>query len=101
MCTPPPKEMVSWWTGDGTPLDYFGRNDGLTTSPVLYAAGEVADGFNFSGSQYVEVPQSSSLEPTTLTVDAWVNAAGSPGQFRYIVSKGGVGDDGGSYALYT
>lgn len=101
MCTPPPKEMVSWWTGDSTTLDYFGRNDGLTTSPVLYTTGEVADAFSFAGTQYVQVPQNSSLEPSTLTIDAWVNAAASPGQYRYVVSKGGVGDNGGSYALYT
>ena len=101
VCTPPPKGMVSWWTGDGTTLDYFGRNNGLTTPPALYASGEVADAFSFTGSQYVQVPQSASLEPAAVTVDAWVNAAGSPGQFLYIVSKGGVGDVGGSYALYT
>jgi concanavalin A-like lectin/glucanase superfamily protein len=101
MCTPPPKDMVSWWTGDGTTLDYFGRNDGLTTPAVSYAAGEVADAFSFGGTEYVQVPQSATLEPATLTIDAWVNAAASPGLFRYIVSKGGLGDTGGSYALYT
>ena len=100
-CTPPPRQMVSWWTGDGTTLDYFDRNDGLTTSLALYAGGEVADAFSFTGSQYVQVPQSASLEPAAITIDAWVNSAGSPGQFLYIVSKGGVGDVGGSYALYT
>jgi len=101
MCVPPPKGMISWWTGDGTTLDYFGRNDGLTTFPVAYAPGEVADALSFSGSQVVQVPRSPSLEPAQITVDAWVNAAGSPGLARYVVSKGGLGDLESSYALYT
>lgn len=101
MCTPPPVEMISWWTGDGTTLDYFGRNDGLTTFPVAYAPGEVADAFSFSGSQAVQVLRSPSLEPTQVTVDAWVNAPASPGVDRYVVSKGGLGDLESSYALYT
>jgi len=101
MCVPPPKGMISWWTGDGTVLDYFGRNDGLTTSPVSYAAGEVADAFSFSGSQFVQVPRSLSLEPAQITVDAWVNAAVSPGLARYIVTKGAVDELESSYALYT
>jgi hypothetical protein len=101
MCTLPPAGMISWWTGDGTALDYFGRNDGLTTFPVAYAAGEVADAFNFSGSQVVQVLRTPSLEPAQVTVDAWVNASASPGVDRYIVSKGGLGDLESSYALYT
>jgi len=101
MCVPPPQGMISWWTGDGTTLDYFGRNDGLTTFPVSYAAGEVADAFSFTGTQAVQVPRSASLEPAHITVDAWVNAAGSPGLARYIVSKGALGDLESSYALYT
>jgi len=101
MCVPPPKGMISWWTGDGTPLDYFGRNDGLTTSPVSYDAGEVADAFSFSGSQFVQVPRSASLEPAQVTVDAWVNASVSPGLAKYIVTKGALDDSTGSYALYT
>ena len=101
MCVPPPKGMISWWTGDGTTLDYFGLNDGLNTFPVAYAPGEVADAFSFSGSQVVQVPRSPSLEPAQITVDAWVNAAGSPGLTRYIVSKGAVDELESSYALYT
>jgi hypothetical protein len=101
MCVPPPKGLVSWWTADGIPLDYFGRNDGLASSPVSYATGKVADAFSFNGSQYVQVPTDPSLEPSKITVDAWVNHAGTPGEFKYIVSKGGFGDLAASYALYT
>jgi len=101
MCVPPPKGMISWWTGDGTTLDYFGRNDGLTTFPVAYASGEVADAFSFTGTQVVQVLQSASLEPAQITVDAWVNSPSSPGLARYVVSKGGLGDLESSYALYT
>jgi len=101
LCVPPPQGMISWWTGDGTTLDYFGLNNGPTASPVSYAAGEVADAFSFNGSQYVQVPRSPSLEPAQITVDAWVNATGSPGTLRYIVAKGALDNLESSYALYT
>ncbi len=100
-CVPPPQGMISWWTADGTTLDYFGLNDGLTSSLVSYAPGEVADAFSFNGSQFVQVPRSASLEPAQITVDAWVNAAGSPGLAKYIVSKGALDEQESSYALYT
>lgn len=54
--------------------------------------GEVAEAFTFSGSGYVQVLRSPTLEPAQITVDAWVRAAQTPGSFRYIVSEGGLGD---------
>jgi len=101
MCVPPPHGLVSWWTGDGTTLDYFGRNDGSPLSRIAYGTGEVADTFSFNGSEYVGVLRSPSLEPSNITVDAWVNAAVKPGPFAYVVSKGGLDDTAGSYAIYT
>jgi len=104
-CTPPPPGLVSWWTADGTTLDFLGNNNGTavaaTGSSFGYAAGEVADAFSFTGTQYVDVPRSASLEPAHVTVDAWVNSPAFPGAFKYVVSKGGVDNTAASYALYT
>ena len=41
------------------------------------------------------------LRPPTLTVAAWVRAAGTPGPYRYVVSQGAIGCAHGSYGLYT
>lgn len=56
---------------------------------------------HFEGNDFVQVPDSASLEPANLTVSAWVRAAGSPGSWRQVVGKGAAGCDGASYGLYT
>lgn len=99
-CALPPKGLVSWWTADGTTLDFLGNNNGTAVPSITYAAGEVADAFSFAGTQYIDVPRSASLEPANVTVDAWVKAS-SPGTGKYILSKGGVDNTAASYALYT
>jgi hypothetical protein len=68
---------------------------------VTFAPGEVGQAFSFDGADdQVEVPNSPSLEPTQVTVEAWVKAT-NPGIFRYIAEKGAPNSGGSSYALYT
>jgi len=57
----------------------------------------------YSVLNYVEVPETTSLEPVTITVEAWVKSNGYPGNIRYIVSKYLQIRHGccSSYALYT
>lgn len=56
---------------------------------------------HFAGDDYVTVPDSTSLEPAHISVGAVVRATGSPGQYRYIVSKGALECQTASYGLYT
>ena len=104
-CVTPPSGMVGWWPGDGNTDDISGNNNNGTwmgdsdyTDP-----GKVDEAFTFDGSNYVEVTNNNGLfEPAHVTVDAWVRANGSPGQFKYIVAKGANGcNSGATYALYT
>ena len=75
-CTAPPANMVAWWPGDGSAGDIQGptfENGGLTGT-ATYAGGKVGQAFSFDGSQggYVEIPNSSALNPTdAFTVDGW------------------------------
>jgi hypothetical protein len=55
----------------------------------------------FDGAQYVAVPDTPVLEPAHVAVDAWVRNSGSPGRFRYVLSKGSVSCDRSAYALYS
>lgn len=55
----------------------------------------------FGGDDYVTVADSPTLEPASITVGAVVRATGSPGPFRYIVSKGALRCVTASYGLYT
>ena len=47
------------------------------------------------------MPDSPALEGSKVSVSAWVKAYGSPGDYRYIVTKGANGCCTGSYGLYT
>jgi hypothetical protein len=55
----------------------------------------------FDGDDFIALPDSPVLEPQQLTVAAFVRGTGSPGPFKYVVSKGGIACDAGSYGLYT
>lgn len=102
LCATAPNGLVGWWTGDQNANDIAGGHTGTFTGS--YSAGYIGSAFVISGSgnDFVTVPQTSALEPANITVDAWVKASSSPGNFKYIAVKGGKGcDGGGSYALYT
>ena len=103
-CVSPPSQMVSWWPGDGNANDIQDSNNGTLQGGTAFGAGEVGLAFDFNGSnQYVLIPNSASLEPQQLTVDAWVyvrsladfDALGSD----VIFSKDLTSTDGISYAL--
>ncbi len=72
--------------GSATPHRIFGI-DGLA--------------LHFDGDDEVLMPDSSGLEPSRLTVDAWVRSATTPGSYRYVVSKGATACSASSYGLYT
>ena len=74
-------------------------NPGTLSGNVAWASGAL--GFNGS-TGYVRVPDNSSLEPpTSVSVTAWFEHAGSPGAYRYLVAKGAAGCIAASYGLYT
>jgi len=106
-CVIPPEGLVSWWDGDAvsetTAFDIQNGNDGKRVGGVSFVPGRVGDAFTFTGSgnDYVRVPNHTSLEPASVTVDAWVRADSSPGSSRYIVAKGAQECKAASYALYT
>jgi hypothetical protein len=56
---------------------------------------------HFDGDDEVLMPDSARLEPPRLTVESWIRNAGTPGSYRYVVSKGATACDASSYGLYT
>lgn len=98
---------VGWWhfnEGAGTfvgDASSYGNN-GTLLGAAQWTGGVWGSALNFDGiSGRVDVPDSSSLEPSsTISVAAWVK--GGPQQsFVYIVSKGGQDCSAASYGLYT
>jgi hypothetical protein len=99
-CTPVAPGMISWWRAENNANDIAGRNNGTAVN-LAYAPAEVGQGFRFSGgTNYVEIPDSSSLRPATLTVEAWVkfdslaSLANRLHDDHYIVSREFLRDNG-------
>ena len=101
-CTEPPTEMVGWWTGDGGPTDVINGNDGVGVGSVAYTeTGKVDAAFSIlAPSGHIQVPNQTVLEPSAVTVDAWVRAT-NPGPYKYIAAKGADACNAASYGLYT
>jgi Concanavalin A-like lectin/glucanases superfamily len=80
----------------------LGSSAGADTGDPAWTVGhDGGSALAFSGGQYVTVPDSAALEPAHVTVDAWVRRSGSPGTWRYVLSKGSVGCDRSAYGLYS
>jgi hypothetical protein len=81
----------------------FRGPDGNLEGNPSWTQGRFQKALSFSSatSDEVVVPDSSGFEGRNVTVSAWVQASSSPGQFRYIVAKGGNGCMTASYGLYT
>jgi hypothetical protein len=69
--------------------------------PTWIAGHAGGSALDFAGTQYVAIPDTTRLEPEHVTVDAWVRRAGSPGLFRYVLSKGALSCDRSAYGLYS
>jgi hypothetical protein len=80
----------------------LGATTGDDSADPAWIAGHAGGGaLDFDGSQFVAVPDSARLETPHVAVDAWVRSDGSPGKFRYVLSKGSVNCDRSAYGLYS
>jgi Concanavalin A-like lectin/glucanases superfamily len=80
----------------------LGSTPGPDASDPTWVNGRVGGGLDFDGDDYIRVADSPSLRtPPTLTVSTFFRAPGSPGDWRYIVSKGSLGCRSASYGLYS
>src|SRR4051812_14933961 len=77
-CLPPPAGLVGWWSADGDANDLLHRNNGtLQGGATASATGLVGPAFTFDGTNnYVQIPDSTLLRPTNLTIEAWVRFDG-------------------------
>jgi hypothetical protein len=64
-------------------------------------AGVSGGALRFHDDSFVRLPTAGPLAPPTLTVEAVVRADQSPGQYRYIISRGAQNCEASSYGLYT
>jgi len=93
--------IISWWRAQGVTEDAMGRNPGAAVGEVTFVPGIEGLAFHFNGKGFVEVPESTSLQPDRLTAMAWVRNLGSPGNHLYVLSQGAEGCVAASYGIYT
>jgi hypothetical protein len=69
-----PAGIAAWWPGDRSARDIIGGNNGTLVGGVTFGPGVSGPAFSFNGSNYVSVPTSPSLNPTSqVSLEAWVN----------------------------
>jgi hypothetical protein len=73
-CVPCPTNAVAWWPAEGDATDILNGHNGSPVNGADFASGMVGQAFALNGTnQYVEVPDSTALNPTSaMTVEAWV-----------------------------
>src|SRR3954470_20329598 len=71
------------------------------TNAPTWIAGLQGSALHFDGDDEVALPDRAALEPAKITVAAWVRSTGSPGTYRYVLSKGSRSCWSSSYGLYT
>jgi hypothetical protein len=77
-------------------------NHGTINGAPARIAGRFGRSLRFDGTDdNVFIAQSSSLEPQSITTEAWVRGTSSPGLFKHIVSFGANACLTPSYALFT
>jgi hypothetical protein len=88
-CTPPPADLVSWWSGNNHPFDLISLNNGTLTNGLTYtASGKVQQAFSFDGTDDALVMTTTALNGAynQFTIDAWVFPT-SRGNLKTIISK--------------
>jgi hypothetical protein len=79
----------------------LGASDAADPKDPARIAGLSGGAVRFSDDSFVRLPTADELAPSTLTVEAVVRADQSPGEYRYIISRGAQNCEASSYGLYT
>jgi hypothetical protein len=86
----------------GSRLDgQLGIAAGADGADPVWVPGVAGWALRFDGRDAVVLPDSRTLEPPQVSIEAWVRRQGTPGVYAYVVSKGARACEASSYGLYT
>jgi concanavalin A-like lectin/glucanase superfamily protein len=73
VCAGVPGGIISWWPGDGNAQDIVGHYDGTLQAGATFGTGMVGQAFSLDGiDDAIVVNNNAALNPTSITVEAWV-----------------------------
>lgn len=86
-CYPFPSGMVGWWPANNNTIDLISANNGVLQNGATYGTGKVSQAFFLDGvDDYAEIPHSTTLQPTQITVMVWMKGTMTqPGQADNLV----------------
>ena len=84
-----PRDIIAWWPGDGNANDIIGNSEGaLMGGATATVSGKVSQAFNLDGvNDFVDIENRPELNPTSVTLDAWVYPTASTSVMRPVVGK--------------
>jgi hypothetical protein len=91
-CAPTPPTLVGWWRGENDAQDSASGIHGTFTNGSFTNA-VAGDGFNFTGSQFVQMPDVAPLDfNNAFTIELWVSpkAAGNANGTTFLLGKGNM-----------
>jgi hypothetical protein len=94
-------QVASDASGHGSTGQLGASTDPDGADPAWVPGHQGGNALAFDGTSYVTVPDAGVLEPQRIAVDAWVQRAGSPGRWRYVLSKGSLECNRSAYGLYS
>jgi subtilisin-like proprotein convertase family protein len=90
--------IISWWRAESNANDSVAVNNGTFQNGATFASGEVGQAFNFNGvNQFVQAPDSPSLEPTNFTLECWFKDSSGNGA---LMNKPVGAGDNDSYSIW-
>lgn len=88
--------LVGCWEFEGNTNDASGDNNNATAQNTSYVTGKVGMGLGMQASSLVAVPDTVSMQPPTLTIEAFVK----PTQLPTGTARMGILDNDGSYGVF-
>jgi hypothetical protein len=99
-CVQPPPNLVSWWKGEGNATDVLNLNHGTLQNGTTFVTGRSGQGFSFDGTNdAIILGNSSSLQPSSITIEGWINMSDAPTGLENVFAKWGFDASVDSYLL--
>ena len=90
--------LVSYYKLDANSNDSVGSNNGTDTAISYANPGIIGNCATFNGSSYIDIPYNINLDPTLVSVSAWIKTSATT---RQIIFRNGYGGSTKGYQLYV